>query len=272
MNKHNETIDRQLWPQLEEENWVELLAYLGTSPLAESSFADDLTWVITGVHDNTYNGVLRTRLAEADADRAIVEVLERFRARKVPHLWYIDRQDQPADLAQRLEAHGCKQLDAGVGMAADLLALNEQIHPVPGLVVERVKDEAGLASWLDAHPYFSEDNVPVEVRQRLYLSLGLEGDLPLRFYVAKISGQAVGGFGLFSGKRAAGIYDLTVVSHRQRQGIGTAMTLAGLQEARKLGYRLAVLGPTPESIKMYERLGFVLHRSVQVSYYLPLKE
>src|SRR5581483_11835767 len=51
MNNHNETIDRQLWPQLEDENWVELLAYLGTSPLAESSFADDLSWVITGVHD-----------------------------------------------------------------------------------------------------------------------------------------------------------------------------------------------------------------------------
>jgi GNAT superfamily N-acetyltransferase len=150
--------------------------------------------------------------------------------------------------------------------------LNEQSRPVPGLVVERVKDEAGLASWLEAHPSFSEEDVPGEVRQRLYLSLGLEGELPLRFYVAKMGAQAVGGFGLFFGKRAAGIYDLNVVSPMQRQGIGTALTLAALQEARQLQYRLAVLGPTPESIKMYERLGFVLHRSVQVSYYLPLEE
>jgi len=272
MNKHNETIDQQLWPQLEDENWIELLAYLGTSPLAESSFADDLAWVITGVRDNTYNGVLHTQLANADVDRAIAEMLERFRACKVPHLWYIDSGDQPADLAQRLEAHGCKPLDAGVGMAADLLALNERIHPVPGLVVERVKDEAGLVSWFDAHPYFSEDNEPVETRQRLYISLGLEGDLPLRFYVAKIDGQAVGGFGLFSGNRAAGIYDVNIVTHMQRQGIGTAMTLAALQEARNLGHRIAVLGPTPQSIKMYERLGFMLHHSTQVSYYLPLEE
>lgn len=94
----------------------------------------------------------------------------------------------------------------------------------------------------------------------------------MRFYVAKISDQAVGGFGLFSGKRAAGIYDVNVVSHMQRQGIGTAMTLAALQEARKLEYRLAVLGPTPESIKRYECPGFVLHRSVQMSYYLLLEE
>lgn len=271
MNKHNETIDQQLWPQLADENWVEFLAYLGTSPLAESSFADDLVWVITGVHDNTYNGVLRTRLADADADRAIFEALERFRMRKIPHLWCIESDDQPADLAQRLEAQGCKQLDAGVGMAADLLTLNEQINPVPGLVVKRVIDEAGLASWFDAHPYFSEDDVPVEIRQSLYISFGFGGDRPLRFYVAEISGQAVGGFGLFTGSRAAGIYDLNVVSHMQRQGIGTAMTLAALQEARKLEYRIAVLGPTPESIKMYEHLGFVLHRSVQVSYFLPLE-
>src|SRR5579859_5244071 len=102
MNKHNETIDRQLWPQLEGENWVELLAYLGTSPLVESSIASDLTWVLTSVHDNTYNGVLRTRLADTDVDRAIVEMLERFRAPKVSHLWYIESSDQPADLAQRV--------------------------------------------------------------------------------------------------------------------------------------------------------------------------
>jgi GNAT superfamily N-acetyltransferase len=271
MNKHNEAIDRQLWPQIEDENWVELLAYLGTSPLAESSFADDLAWVITGVYDNTYNGVLRTRLTGADADRSITEVLERFRARKMLHQWYINNGDLPTDLAQRLEAQGCKRLDPGVGMAADLLALNEQIRPVPGLYVERVRDEAGLALWFDAHPYFSDDE-PIEVRQRLYLSLGLEGDLPLRFYVAKIGDQAVGGCGLFCGKRAAGIYDVNVVSHMQRQGIGTAMTLAALQEARKLEYRMAVVGPTPQSRMMYERLGFVLHRSAQVSYYLPLEE
>ena len=272
MNKHNETSDRQWWPQLEDENWVEFLAYLGTSPLAECSFADDLTWVLTSVQDNTYNGVLHTQLADTDVDHAIVEVLERFQARKVPHLWYIHSEDQPADLAQRLEAHGCQQLDAGVGMAADLLALNEQIRSVPGLVVERVRDEAGLASWFDAHPSFSEDDVFAQVRQQLYISLGLEGDVPLRFYVAKIGDQAVGGFGLFTGSRAVGIYDVNVVSHMQRQGIGTAMTLAALQEARQLGYRVAVLGPTSESIKMYERLGFVLHRSTQVCYYLPLAE
>ena len=270
MNKHDQTSDRQLWPLLEDENWVELLAYLGTSPLAESSFADDLAWVITGVDDNTYNGVLHTRLSADVADRAIIEVLERFRVRKVPHLWSITRSDQPTDLAQRLEAHGCKRLGAGVGMAADLLALHEQIRPVPGLSVERVKDEVGLASWFDAHPYFSEHDVPE--RLRLYISLGLEEDRALRFYVAQIGEQAVGGFGLFAGSRAVGIYDVSVVSHMQRQEIGTAMTLAALQEAHQLEYRVAVLGPTPISIKMYERLGFVLHRSTQICYFLPLEE
>jgi putative transposase len=38
------------------------------------------------------------------------------------------------------------------------------------------------------------------------------------------------------------------------------MTRAVLEEARKLGYRVGVVGPTRESRLMYERLGFVLHR------------
>jgi hypothetical protein len=49
------------------------------------------------------------------------------------------------------------------------------------------------------------------------------------------------------------------------------MTRAVLAEARRLGYRVGIVGPTPESRTMYERLGFVLHRQALPMYRYPLK-
>lgn len=46
------------------------------------------------------------------------------------------------------------------------------------------------------------------------------------------------------------------------------MTQAVLEEVRKLGSRVGLLGPTRESRSMYERLGFVLHRQSLPTYHL----
>ena len=51
-------LDRQQWPYLEAENQTELLAYLGTASCAASHRAANITWVITGVDSNDYNGVI----------------------------------------------------------------------------------------------------------------------------------------------------------------------------------------------------------------------
>jgi predicted N-acetyltransferase YhbS len=78
----------------------------------------------------------------------------------------------------------------------------------------------------------------------------------------------VGSLSLFLGREAAGIYNVKVAPTKQRQGVGTAMTRAVLEEASNLGYRVGVVGPTPESRSMYERLGFVLHRQALPMYHL----
>ncbi len=52
--------DHAQWAALEADNLSEMLAYFGTAPVAESHLADDLTWLMTGVDDNSCNG-LRTR-------------------------------------------------------------------------------------------------------------------------------------------------------------------------------------------------------------------
>ncbi len=270
MNEQQKAVGQEQWPLLEAVNMIEMLSYLGTSPLAERHTTDEIEWVITGVWDNTFNGVVRAQLSEANVDRVIDEIAQRFRERSVPHLWFLNVDSRPTHLAQRLEAHGWERLAEGVGMAIDLSAEASPLRPLPDLTLERAKDEEGVALWGTFHRYLENDQRD-EPRERLYTSLGLSGDQPLCHYLARVNDEPVGALSLFLGQEAAGIYNVEVADHWQRRGVGTAMTRAVLEEARLLGARLGVVAPTRESRSMYEHLGFVLHRQALPMYWYPLK-
>lgn len=268
MSEQQQAMGRERWPLLEAVNWIEMLSYLGTSPLAERQITDEIEWVITGVEDNTFNGVVRAQLSEAQVDQVIDDVAGRFRERNVPHLWFLNVDSRPPNLEQFLLAHGWVRLREGVGMAIDLSAIAEPFPPPPDLTIEQVVDEEGVRLWGTFHRYLENDQRD-EPRERLYISLGLVGDQPLRHYLARLGGEPVGALSLFLGQEAVGIYNVEVAQARQRRGVGTAMTRAVLEEARSLGYHVGVLGPTRESRSMYERLGFVLHRQALPTYRFP---
>jgi len=212
--------------------------------------------------------VVRAQLSETQADQVIDDVAKRFQERDIPHLWFLKGDSRPSNLEQLLLAHGWVRLREGVGMAIDLSAIAAPFPPPPDLTIERVVDEAGMRLWGSFHRYL-EDDQPDEPRERLYLSLGLDGDQPLRHYLARLGREPVGALSLFLGQEAAGLYNVEVAPEKQRQGVGTAMTRAVLEEARRLGSRVGVVGPTRESRSMYERLGFVLHRQALPMYWYP---
>jgi predicted acetyltransferase len=54
----------------------------------------------------------------------------------------------------------------------------------------------------------------------------------------------------------AGIYFVSAVEEARRQGIGGAIALAPLREAREMGYGVGVLGASEMGYPVYRRLGF----------------
>ncbi|MGD2145438.1 MAG: GNAT family N-acetyltransferase [Anaerolineae bacterium] len=236
-------------------NMLKYFRYLSSSPSTELFDSPKLTWFITGVPHPFMNGIFRTQLTPDDADDEIRRTLASFKARQVPFMWWVGSATQPADLGRRLEAHGLAYCEDTPGMAADLLALREDSASPAGLTIQTVGDEDTLAQWVSAAVIGFE--MPETGEDPCFdLFAGVGFDLPLRNYLGLLGGKPVAASQLFLAAGVAGIYYVATVPEARRHGIGTAMTLASLREARAMGYRIGILQSSEMGLRVYGRLGF----------------
>jgi GNAT superfamily N-acetyltransferase len=141
-------------------------------------------------------------------------------------------------------------------MAADLGALREDSSPPEGVAIERVRDRRGLDAWAQARALDPDGELESRWVADAYERIGLGDDVPWRHYVGRLGGQAVATATLFLGAGVAGLYFVLTAPAARRRGIGGAITLAALREARGLGYRVGVLGASAMGLPIYRRLGF----------------
>lgn len=237
-------------------NLFEWYRYLGRSPEAGFRDSPEVTWLLTGFPDAFVNAILRTRAEMDNVDQIIEETLAHFRARDVTTFsWWTEPDAQPADLGEHLMAHGLVYTDGPPGMAADLLELNEDLPEPAGLTIERVEDIETLKKWAYASIIgFGLPETHVDAWFELFAGLGF--DLPLRNYVGILDGEPVSTTELFLAEGVAGIYVVTTVPEARRRGIGAALTLAALREARAIGYRIGILHSSSMGLGVYRRLGF----------------
>ena len=130
-----------------EENGAEFLMEIGRA--AGSEVRDDgrVRWAIGNSPIDYFNCVAYADLTGEEANREITASIERLRAQGVPGSWHVGPSMRPPDLGARLLAHGFEYGGDDIGMAVDLQALPEAVAVPEGFVVERVRDEAGLAEW-----------------------------------------------------------------------------------------------------------------------------
>jgi GNAT superfamily N-acetyltransferase len=140
-------------------------------------------------------------------------------------------------------------------MAVDLRALNEDLPTPTGLRVQCVDEPESLRKW--AHASIIGFELPEKnIAPWCDLFAGLGFDLPLRNYLGILDGEPVATSELFLGAGVAGIYVVATVPEARRQGIGAALTLAPLLDARAMGFRIGILHASSMGLGVYLRLGF----------------
>ena len=245
--------------------------WLGRARLAGWEVHEEpgLTWYRSGLRSPMFNGVIWTTLDENEADARIEETLARFRADGLPMVWWSGPSRRPADLGARLLARGLATSGDEPGMAADLHALNEDIASLAGLTVERVNNDTALREWMLT---LQASDIPPGRREpdlRLQRPASYAANDEYRLYLARLDGAPVGTASALVGVGVVGLYCVSVLPAARRQGVGAAVTLAALREAREQGYRFGVLGASEMGKGVYRRLGFAQYCLLQMYEYLP---
>ena len=111
------------------------------------------------------------------------------------------------------------------------------------------RDVAGACGWFESHD-------GRRALRDLYAGLGLDVAAPLRHYLALRGREAVGMASAFFTPEAVMLASVAVLPEVRTQGIGRALALARLQEARLRGCELALLAPSPDGAALYATLGF----------------
>ena len=233
-----------------------LWVHLGRSPLLGLYDGPDMIRLISDVPSPFCNNVLRAHLAPEDTDTRIQATLAPYKSRKLPVRWWTSPSTLPADLGGLLEAHGLTRVADVAGMAVHLPDLSEKLTGPPDLTVEPVSDVKTLERWIQVLTIGM--GVPASVGALFFDVLAGSGlELPWRHYIGWLKGEAVACSSLLLGAGGvAGIYFVATVPEARGQGIGTALTLVPLLDARAMGYRIGVLGASQMGLGVYQRLGF----------------
>jgi GNAT superfamily N-acetyltransferase len=241
-----------------EANMAAFWSGYGRAPGAELYEGGDLLRVVTGAAVPLFNGVFRASLPHEAVDGAIAETIACVASRRVPMFWWVGPWTRPTDLGAHLERRGFTHVGNAPAMAVDLRTLPEETSRIAGLSVTPVENLDELRTWArvaaigtEFPERFQDELVALEA------GVGLEpsGRLYTR-YVAYQDGEGVGTSALLLHAGVAGIFAVATIPRARGRGIGKALTLAPLLEARRRGYRVGTLQASSMGFPVYRRLGF----------------
>jgi GNAT superfamily N-acetyltransferase len=269
-----------------EANLFALFRAMASLPGSEIEETQRLSRHLTPPTNPMYKGVWGHRLAPDEIEATIQETIAWFKDRNAPFFfWWTGPTTTPADLSARLAAHGLIDMEAQTkemaqyivssaagapGMIADLHAMNESVlENVPrGFEINDVQNETDLQDFkqilvagYDIPPAMADGWVQAA------REFGI-GKTPWRMVLGRLNGEAVASHIVFNGAGVVGVYGIAVVPSARGKGVGAAITLKPLLEARdKDGYKYAVLFSSEMGIKVYQRIGFRM-TDVRINRYL----
>jgi ribosomal protein S18 acetylase RimI-like enzyme len=203
-----------------------------------------------------FNGVLCSGPFEETDIGFVADTIAYFQGKGVSTFtWWLEPPFRASDWKSALSQQGFALSNETPGLAVVLQELDEASQAVDGLEIRLVEDETSLRTWADI--FTRGYGLPLDWEPLVFeLGVCLGLDFPVKNYVGLLHGKAVATSSLFYGAGVVGIYSVSTLPEARGQGIGAAMTLRPLLEARERGYRIGILQSSKMGFNVYRRLGF----------------
>lgn len=239
-----------------EANYLTYFTYFAQVPYMELYSNPEMTWLVSSKLPG-WNTVLRTHLPGDEVAARVEATLQHFKTANLPLNWKTFPSTWPADLGRYLKASGMRLIGGQPHMLADLLDLPSELVIPAGLTIERVHNTESFNKWFQATVAGFEPEPPhEEIFFDVYTLFGFDPAGPFLHYTGYLHGEPVTSSTLLLADGIAGIYDVSTAPAARDRGLGTAITLFTMFEARARGYRYACLQSTPIGYNLYRRLGF----------------
>jgi GNAT superfamily N-acetyltransferase len=203
-----------------------------------------------------FNGMLSTSPVTASSRNLIKETLSYFISLKVSGFsWWLAPELSAGEWSEYLLPHGFYYSQDTPGMAVDLSKLPPIEISSNNLTIRTVSDLAELQVW--SQTFFQGYELPLEFTQNYFEMIAPLGlSLPVRYYLGYQNGRPVAVSTLFLAVGVAGIYNVATLPAARGKGLGTALTLAPLLDAKSAGYQVGVLQSSYMGYSVYRRMGF----------------
>lgn len=214
------------------------------------SITGDVSWVTTKP-SLWPNAIFGAQIKSNTTESRIIQIISEIEADRMPSVWVVGPGSEPDDLGDQLERKGFTKKGTQIGMAADLAALPEG-HTPTNSSIHIVTDRTMLRTWAAT----VEEGL---FGQKIFDPLLLEALLhepAAAFYLGIYNEKPIATSFLFLSSGVAGLYLVSTLPQYRRRGMGTAMTLKPLLDARDAGYNIGILQANPSAENMYAQIGF----------------
>lgn len=258
-----------------EENLFALFRAMTALPDSQLEESSKFSRHLASPTNPMYKGVWDTRLTADEVKAAIQDNIAWFQSRNAPFFfWWTGPTTQPVDIGEHLTAHGLIDMEAqsqemapGIklkatgapGMIANLQKMNETVlgKVPPGFEICDVQEERDLQDF--KRVLVEGYDMPAAMAEGWVQStrgFGI-GRTPWRMVLGRLDGEPVATNIVLNGAGVVGVYGIAVSPSARGKGIGAAITLKPMLEARdQQGYQYAVLFSTEMGLPVYKRIGF----------------
>ena len=239
------------------ENWKNYHYFLGRAPSVELSVGRYLTWLITNMPDHFMNLVVCTELPQEGIETLVKDALDHFRTLNIKKLSWLAEAGVPAqEIKKHLLANGLTLRESfATEMAIDLSGLSGDNPEPDGLEIVLVNDDKSLRQWI--HVASVGFGVSPEMEDVWFEFFNYAAcHIPFQTYLGLLDGKPVATSQLCNSAGVAGIYNVTCLPEARKRGIGSALVLRSLLDARKVGMKIGVLQSSSMGYNAYQRLGF----------------